>query len=192
MHTSFIRWGAALSAMAFCGMAEAHPGHGASYMAGLAHPLFGIDHLLAMLAVGIWAAQLGGRAMWLVPASFVTVMAAAGSLGMAGIPLPMVESGIATSVLLLGLLVAFAAKLPLALGSGLVALFAVFHGYAHGAEMPQSGLAWQYGLGFVLSTVLLHGLGLLLGRRLDSLNGMAVRILGALIASSGAWMLAVS
>lgn len=187
MITHFTRWSLALTALAFCGVAEAHPGHGASYMAGLAHPLFGLDHLLAMFAVGVWASQLGGRATWLVPVSFVTVMAVAAGFA-AGIALPMVESGIAASVLVLGLLVAFAVRLPFVLGCGMVGLFAVFHGYAHGAEMPQSA-TWQYGLGFVMATAALHGAGLLAGRNLNK-QAVWIRAVGAVVAASGAWMLA--
>ncbi len=168
MRTKFIRWCIALMPIAFCSMAYAHPGHTNGAMAGIIHPLLGLDHLFAMLAVGVWAAQLGGRAKWLLPTSFVTLMALAGSMGMAGIALPMVESGIATSVLLLGLLIAFSVKVTPALGAGIVGLFAVFHGYAHGVEMPLLGSPWQYGFGFVVSTTVLHGLGLLLGGRLQT------------------------
>ena len=107
MQTNMTRWGIALTAMAVSSVAHAHPGHDGNYLAGFIHPFMGLDHLLAMLAVGVWAAQLGGRARWLVPASFVTFMAVAASAGMSGIVLPMVESGIATSVLLLGFLISF-------------------------------------------------------------------------------------
>lgn len=185
MRSNYTRAGLALVLLTICGTAAAHPGHGTSYMAGLAHPWLGADHLLAMLAVGLWAAQLGGRARWLVPLSFVSVMAAAGALGMAGVSLPMVESGIAASVLVLGLLIAVAARLPVGAGASLVALFAIFHGYAHGAEMPADGSAWGYGLGFVLSTAALHGIGLALGRQ----GGKMVRVLGIAIAAAGALML---
>jgi urease accessory protein len=188
MQTPFIRWSLALATLAFCGVAEAHPGHGIGYMAGLAHPFLGLDHLLAMFAIGVWASQLGGRATWLVPASFVTVMAVAAGFGAAGIALPMVESGIAASVLVLGLLVAFAVRLPFVLGCAMVGLFAVFHGYAHGAEMPQSA-TWQYSLGFVMATAALHGAGLLAGRSLNK-QAVWIRAVGTVVAASGAWMLA--
>jgi len=188
MQLNLKRFGLGLALFIACGTAAAHPGHGMSYMSGLAHPLSGADHLLAMLAVGLWASQLVGRARWLVPASFVTVMTVAGGLGMAGIALPMVESGIAASVLALGLLVAMTARLPVASSSALVALFAVFHGYAHGAEMPAEGSVWAYGLGFVLSTAALHVAGLVLGR----FNHKLARVLGAAIAMAGAAMLAVA
>ena len=191
MRTNITRWSLALAVMAFSGMAQAHPGHVGGYLAGIAHPFTGLDHLLAMLAVGVWAAQLGGRAKWLVPASFIACMAVAASVGMSGIALPMVESGIATSVLLLGLLIAFSIKLPIALSASIVGLFAVFHGYAHGAEMPQLSTPWVYGIGFMLSTAALHGLGLLLGQGLHK-QVMWLRAVGILIVASGAWMVAVA
>ena len=115
-------------------------------------------------------------------------MAVSASVGMSGIALPMVESGIATSVLLLGLLIAFSIKLPTVLGAGIVGLFAVFHGYAHGAEIPQLSTPWIYGIGFVLSTAALHGMGLLLGQGLHK-QAIGLRALGAIIAASGAWMM---
>ena len=191
MCSNFIRWCIALTAIAFCSVADAHPGHGFDVMAGISHPFLGLDHLLAMVAVGVWASQLGGRAMWLVPASFVALMALAGSVGMGGIALPVVESGIATSVLLLGLLIAFAVKVRPALAAVIVASFAVFHGYAHGAEMPVLGTPWQYGFGFILSTAVLHGLGLLLGGSLRN-QGLGLRAAGVLVAASGACMMAAT
>jgi urease accessory protein len=191
MRTNIRRWSLALAVMAFSGMAQAHPGHGGGYLAGLTHPFTGLDHLLAMLAVGVWAAQLGGRAKWLVPASFIACMAVAASVGMSGIALPLVESGIVTSVLLLGLLIAFSIKLPVALSASIVGLFAAFHGYAHGAEMPLLSTPWLYGIGFVLSTAALHGTGLLLGQGLHK-QAMWLRAVGILIIASGAWMMAVA
>lgn len=190
MRTHFIRGSFVLIAMAFSSIAYAHPGHGDSYLAGVVHPFMGLDHLLAMLAVGVWAFQLGGRAKWLVPASFVALMAVAGALGMTGIALPMVESSIATSVLLLGLLIAFAVKMPPVLGAAIVGVFAVFHGYAHGTEMPLLATPLQYGIGFVLSTVALHGIGLLLGQGLHK-QAVWLRAAGALIAAGGVWMMAM-
>ena len=191
MRTHITRWSLALAVMAFSGMAQAHPGHVGGYLAGIAHPFTGLDHLLAMLAVGVWAAQLGGRAKWLVPASFIACMAVAASVGLSGIALPMVESGIATSVLLLGLLIAFSIKLPIALSASIVGLFAVFHGYAHGAEMPQLSTPWVYGIGFMLSTAALHGLGLLLGSGLHK-KAAGLRAIGILIIASGGWMMVVA
>lgn len=191
MRSKFIRSSFVVFIVAFCGIANAHPGHGGGYMAGMAHPFLGLDHLLAMIAVGAWAYQLGGRAKWLVPASFVALMAVAGGLGMEGFSLPMVEAGIATSVLLLGLLIAFSVKVSPVFGAGIVGLFAISHGFAHGVEMPALGEPWQYALGFVLSTAVLHGGGLLLGRGLQK-QALWLRAVGALVAASGVWMMAGS
>ena len=145
--------------------AEAHVGGGAGtgLAQGLAHPLGGIDHLLAMVAVGLWAAQVGGRAMWLVPLSFVAMMVAGALAGMNGLPLPLVESGILVSLFVLGLFVAFGLRLPTAAVMTIVGLFAVLHGHAHGTEMPQTVPAALYGLGFVLATGLLHLSGVVAG-----------------------------
>lgn len=168
------------------GTALAHPGHGGGFMDGVSHPLSGLDHLLAMFAVGIWAAQLGGRAIWAVPAGFVTVMTLAAWVGTTGIALPMVQSGIATSVLVLGLLITFSIRVTPILGGCLAGLFAIFHGYAHGAEMPGEAM-WPYGLGFVLTTVLLHGIGLFFGIRLRH-QARWLRGAGVVVAMCGVWM----
>lgn len=188
MSSKFIRGCIALGAVVFYGVANAHPGHGGGLMAGVAHPLFGLDHLLAMVAVGVWAYQLGGRATWLVPASFMGLMVVAGGAGMVNIGLPMVEIGIAMSVLVLGFLIAFSVRVTPAIGAAIVALFALFHGYAHGAEMPLMGSAWQYGIGFIVSTAALHGVGLVLGKGMDK-KGWLLRAVGAMVAASGAWMM---
>jgi urease accessory protein len=140
--------------------AFAHTGIGGNgFVAGFAHPLFGMDHLLAMLGIGIWGAQLGGRASWMVPASFVGVMVLGAALALAGAPLAMVEFGIGGSVLAIGGLIAFGARLPLALAMGLAGLFALFHGHAHGTELPGFAHPAAYGAGFVLATALLHAAG---------------------------------
>jgi urease accessory protein len=125
--------------------------------------LLGLDHLLAMLAIGLWAVQLGGRAVWIVPAAFVSVMALGGALGMTGANIPLVEQGILASVLILGLLVAAAVRLPLVASVAVVALFSLFHGFAHGAEMPASSQGLLYGAGFALATALLHASGIAAG-----------------------------
>ena len=170
--------------------AFAHPGHyERSVAGGLAHPLTGVDHILAMLAIGLWAAQLGGRAIWLIPTAFVSLMALGGVLGFNGVPIPFVESGIAASVLVLGLMIATAVKLPLKAGVPLVALFALFHGHAHGTELSAGMSAAAYGAGFVFSTAALHlaGIGLgLLTRRLSSAqlvrwSGAAISVCGLLL-----------
>jgi urease accessory protein len=148
-------------------VASAHTGVGdaTGFVHGFSHLFGGIDHVLAMVAVGIFAAHLGGRALWLVPISFVTVMAIGGALGMAGVPLPFVEIGIGLSVVALGLAIALQVGLPTLAAMGLVAFFAVFHGHAHGSEMANTASALAYGLGFVAATASLHGIGI--GLRLE-------------------------
>ncbi|MBL9142164.1 MAG: HupE/UreJ family protein [Verrucomicrobiaceae bacterium] len=143
-------------------LAHAHigVGHASGLLHGMAHPVSGLDHLCAMVAVGLWAAQCGGRTLWLVPLAFVSVMTVGGMLGAAGMPLPLVEQGIAASLLVLGLLMAAAVRLPLAASVGLVGLFALFHGHAHGTEMPDTASGLAYGLGFVIVTISLHLLGM--------------------------------
>ncbi|MBV9990556.1 MAG: HupE/UreJ family protein [Alphaproteobacteria bacterium] len=169
--------------------ASAHPGiaghtHGFAY--GLAHPLGGIDHVLAMVAVGMFAAHLGGRALWLLPLTFVSAMALAGIAGMTGLALPFVEIGIGLSVVVLGLAVALQWNMPALAAMGLVGFFAVFHGYAHGAEA--SGLA--YGAGFVCATALLHSVGIGLGLAIR--NRRMVHFVGAAISLAGVAILAAS
>ena len=168
-------------------VAEAHTfgSQGAGLMAGLTHPFVGLDHLLAMIAVGIWAGQLGGRAVWLIPLTFVSVMTAAATLASFGLLLPLVEPAIACSVLVLGLLIAGSVRLPTSVGAFLVGLFAVFHGYAHGLELPQAASPILYGAGFVLATALLHGLGIGFASN-SRQHKMLQRIAGySLIAASG-------
>ena len=168
-------------------VAEAHTfgSQGAGLMAGLTHPFVGLDHLLAMIAVGIWAGQLGGRAVWLIPLTFVSVMAAAATLASFGLLLPLMEPAIACSVLVLGLLIAGSVRLPTSVGALLVSLFAVFHGYAHGLELPQAASPILYGAGFVLATALLHGLGIGFASN-SRQHKMLQRIAGySLIAASG-------
>jgi urease accessory protein len=168
--------------------AFAHVGAGptSGFGNGLLHPIGGIDHLCAMIAVGLWAAQQGKRALWAVPLAFMSMMALGGALGMAGFSLPFVEQGIAASVLVLGVLIAAAARLPLAAGVLLVAAFAVFHGHAHGAEMPRTVSGLAYGAGFIAATALLHAGGIALGlslKKLDKPRGL--RLAGAAIAMCG-------
>ena len=139
------------------------PGHVHGFTNGLAHPLTGLDHICAMVAVGLWAAQRGGRALWLVPLVFVSVMTIGGILGMTGVQLPMVETGIVASVLILGVFIAAAVRLPLVVSALIVGIFALFHGFAHGAEMPDTASGLNYALGFVLATACLHLCGIGLG-----------------------------
>lgn len=171
--------------------AQAHTGHPIdSAGAGALHPLTGLDHLLAMLGVGIWAAHIGAtgerRATWLVPASFVVVMALGAVVGLSGMRLPLVEAGIVGSVVLIGLLIAATPRLPLWAPMGVVALFAFFHGFAHGAEMPASSSALAYGAGFLAATIGLHLLGIGVGmvaRRVAGIWGP--RVLGGGMALCG-------
>lgn len=169
-------------------LALAHIGVGETtgFMYGFWHPIGGADHMLAMVAVGLWAAQIGGRALWVVPCSFVGVMVLGGVLGITGLPVPFVEEGILVSVLVFGILIAGAFKLPLIYSSLIVSLFAIFHGHAHGAEMPESfGAAW-YAVGFALATATLHMAGMGLGVLMQKTNLQAVnRFAGVAIAFSG-------
>ena len=194
-----VRLSAPIAALAVAlapAIASAHTGIGATtgFLHGFWHPIGGIDHVLAMVAVGLFAAQLGGRALWAVPATFVAVMAAGGTLGMAGVALPAVEVGIALSVLVLGLVVLAGRRWPLGLAMALVAVFAVFHGHAHGSEMPVDASGLSYGLGFMLATALLHlagiGLGIGLGRLAATEGGRLIQASGAAIALAGVILLA--
>ncbi len=150
---------------------------------GFLHPLTGWDHLLAMFAVGLWAAQHRGRAMWLIPSSFVGVMLLGGILGLAGVSVPGAQAAIALSVLALGGLVATMTRFRPSLSMMVVGLFALFHGYAHGHEMPAAAAALPFSVGFVLSTAFLHGLGIAAGLRL-SRQPRVLRWAGAAIAAS--------
>jgi urease accessory protein len=168
--------------------AEAHllDAAGAGWAHGFVHPFSGLDHILAMVAVGAWAAQTGRPALWVLPAAFPLAMAAGGLLGVAGVPVPGIESGIAASVLILGLLIALRAKPPLALSIALVALFAVFHGHAHGIELPQAASPVLYGVGFIIATAILHLIGLGIGHVVRLPAGTtALRLGGGAIAAAG-------
>ncbi len=168
-------------------VAQAHDlaHQGASLSAGFIHPLSGWDHVLAMLAVGLWAAQQGGRVVWRLPLVFVASMTVGAIAAGAGLVLPAVETGITTSLLVLGLLLAFAVHPPAALGMALVGLFALFHGAAHGVEIPQSASAQTFALGFILATTLLQLLGIYLGRLCQGvLATKLLRIWGSGIAAT--------
>lgn len=184
---------AAVLGLALTAPAFAHTGIGAQgngFVAGLLHPLMGLDHMLAMLGVGIWAAQLGKRATWLVPAAFVAVMIAGAGLALAGAPLPMVEFGIAGSVLAIGALIAFGARMPVGLAMGLVGLFALFHGHAHGTELPGFANPAAYGAGFAIATALLHvaGVGIAVAVRKHAAR-LPFRVAGAAMAAVGGGLL---
>ena len=147
--------------------AWAHVGAGetSGFARGFIHPITGIDHVLAMVAVGMFAANLGGRALWAVPLTFVGVMAVGGALGVAGVWIPLVEAGITVSVIVLGAAVALRWQWPIVAAMALVGLFAIFHGHAHGAEMPANASGAEYAAGFMIATALLHvvGIGISLG-----------------------------
>jgi urease accessory protein len=148
--------------MLAAGPALGHPGHGstASFAAGIAHPFGGLDHIAVMVAVGLWAALKGGRALWLWPAAFVGVMLVGAAFGMAHVPVPLVEPGILASVVALGLLVALAVDLPVWTGAAIVAVFALLHGHAHGTEVVETVSGAEYMAGFALATATLHGVGI--------------------------------
>jgi urease accessory protein len=165
MKMSSMAWMILGVGLAMPGVALAHVGvdHGYGFGAGLGHPVGGLDHLLAMLAVGLWAAQLGGRARWALPATFVGVMVLGGLMGLSGGALALMEPMIVWSVPLLGLFLLGAWRLPVVVAAVAVGAFAWFHGYAHGAEMPASGHALGYMIGFAVSTAALHGAGFAAG-----------------------------
>jgi urease accessory protein len=170
-------------------LAHTGVGHASGFMHGFMHPLGGLDHQLAMILVGIFAYQLGGRALWLVPLTFVGVMALGGFLGVAGVRVPFIEAGIALSVIVLGAIVAFGARIPVAVAMGIVGLFAIFHGHAHGSEMPLDASGVAYGLGFMLATAILHavgiGIGFLIGMTSKSLGNNVYRLAGGLASLAG-------
>jgi urease accessory protein len=167
--------------------AFAHTGEGTGgFLAGLAHPVFGPDHVVAMVAVGLWGAFLGAPAIWLLPIVFPLVMAGGGVLGILGVPLPAVETGIAASAIVLGLMVALAARPPLWAAALLVGAFAIFHGYAHGKELPDGANAVAFSAGFVIATGLLHLTGIAFGLTARWPAGrFAVRGAGTVIALVG-------
>lgn len=177
------------SLMVLPSLALAHPGHSHEehgFMSGLLHPIGGADHLLAMIAVGLWAASLSTRlksAVWAVPASFVALMIVGFIFGLQSGSIPMTEQAIAASVLIIGLAAAWAKQVPVILASAVVAIFAFFHGVAHGAEMGH-GTASLFGLGFVISTIALHAIGVAIGMALSS-RVMLTRVVGTVIGLIG-------
>jgi urease accessory protein len=175
-------------------VALAHVGQGdlsGGFVSGVLHPIMGPDHVVAMVAVGLWGAQLGAPAIWVLPVTFPLVMAFGGVLGALGIPVPAIEIGIAVSAIVLGAMVAFSARPPLWVAMLLVGVFAVFHGYAHGAELPESANAITYSIGFVVATGTLHALGILVGTvNRWKLGSKLLRLGGTLIAFAGLYFLA--
>jgi urease accessory protein len=162
--------------------AIAHPQTGVAlgFKSGFLHPLSGLDHILAMVSVGIWGSQLGKPAIWLLPVTFPMVMAFGGVLGFRGVPLPDVEVGVALSAPVLGLMIALSARPPLWIAAVIVGIFALFHGYAHGKELPHAAQPLAFGMAFVLATGMLHAFGISLGTLHQWASGARVlRLLGA-------------
>lgn len=172
-------------------VAFAHTGVGgtAGFSHGFMHPITGLDHVLAMVMVGVLAWQSGGRALWLVPMTFVLVTATGSALGVAGIGMPFVEVGIALSVIVFGSIVAIGIRAPVAIAMAVVSLFAIFHGHAHGSEMPETAAGMAHGLGFMLGTALLHAAGIVLGfliaKMSESQGPVLVRTTGGATALAG-------
>jgi urease accessory protein len=190
-RTSFLRLRLVVSAhgamLVACSPAFAHTGSGSGgFIGGFAHPVFGPDHVVAMVAVGLWGAFLGPPAIWLLPILFPLVMAGGGAAGILGLPLPGVEIGIAVSAIMLGLMVALAARPPLWIAAVLVGAFAIFHGHAHGRELPPGADAVAFSVGFVVATGLLHLAGIAFGLLARWPAGrVTVRAAGGAIALAG-------
>jgi urease accessory protein len=173
-------------------LAHAHVGAGetSGLLHGMGHPLSGLDHVCAMVAVGLWAAQMGGRSIWAVPLTFITVMALGGILGTIGINLPFVETGIVISVLTLGVLIAASVRLSLVASVVMVGLFAIFHGHAHGSEMPETASGLAYAAGFIIATAFLHSCGIGLGIAIQRLAGPKIaRFAGTAIVLCAGYLL---
>ncbi|OBQ81244.1 HupE/UreJ family protein [Mesorhizobium sp. WSM3873] len=168
--------------------AYAHVGVGttSSFTAGFMHPLSGLDHMTVMIAVGLWAAMKGSKAVWAWPLAFVGVMMAGAALGMLQVPVPFVEPGILASVVALGLLVALAVDLPVSAGVAIIGLFALFHGHAHGTEVPENAGGLEYMAGFAVATALLHGIGIAAALGLGLRFRALARLAGAACATVGA------
>lgn len=174
-------------------LALAHTEEGVvgGFISGFLHPIYGPDHVVAMVAVGLWGAFLGSPAIWLLPVVFPLVMAFGGALGVLGLPLPGVEIGIAGSAIVLGLMVLLTVRPPLWVAAVLVGAFGIFHGHAHGTELPEASNPLSYAIGFVLATGLMHLAGIAFGLLAHSPRGrLAVRSAGALISASGLYFLA--
>lgn len=188
----YFRIAVTLAALALPNIAHAHVGlHTDGAFAGFSHPFSGLDHILAMVAVGFWASTLGGKARWIVPSAFVAVMAVGGVMGIYGVPLPMVETGIALTVAVLGLLVAFEVKVPTFVAALIVGICALFHGHAHGSELPDMARAEGYVVGFMAATIVLHLIGIgFASLRFGKAGQLLVRAAGAAVALAGAVLLA--
>jgi urease accessory protein len=191
LHTPWTKFSVSGVLMCIAAASYAHTGEGAAngFVAGVLHPLTGFDHLLAMVAVGIWGATLGVPLVWALPVAFPLLMVVGGILGINGVPLPFIESGIAASVVVLGLAIAMAWRAPVPIALAIVAAFGVFHGYAHGAELPSAASPAAYVAGFVLCTGALHLAGIAIGtlKRLSK-GPQLLRASGGLIALAGVWI----
>ncbi|EEE43291.1 HupE/UreJ family protein [Roseibium alexandrii] len=177
-----------LVSFALAAPALAHTGHGygGGFISGFAHPILGWDHVAAMVAVGLWGAFLGAPSIWILPIVFPLVMAFGAVLGILGVPIPAVEAGIALSAVVLGLMIALAVRAPIWVSAVLVGLFAIFHGYAHGTELPVSANVFAYAIGFVLATGMLHMIGIAFGILVKWPAGrIAVRGAGGVISLAG-------
>jgi urease accessory protein len=171
-------------------LAHDQQGQAAGFLAGLQHPVSGLDHVLAMVAVGLWGAQLGAPAIWVLPIAFPLVMAMGAMLGFLGVPVPGIEVGIAASGILLGTMVMLEARVPLLVAASLVGLFAIFHGHAHGTELPPQQSALLYSMGFVIMTGCLHAAGIGIGAAHRWRWGRALlRAAGAIVATGGVWFM---
>lgn len=175
-------------------LAHTVAGDSSGLVHGFVHPIAGLDHILAMVAVGLLAARLGGRAVWAVPLSFITMMIVGGILGANGIGLPYVELGISGSVLVLGLVIAFSGRIPATLAMAMAGFLALFHGHAHGVEMPIDAAGLAYGAGFAFATALLHAAGLAFGfganRLAGAMSAKASRLAGGVMAAAGVGLMA--
>jgi urease accessory protein len=171
-------------------LAHREVGQATGFLSGFEHPISGLDHVLAMIAVGLWGAVLGPPAIWVLPVAFPVMMAFGGLMGLLGFPLPGVEIGIAVSAVVLGAMVLAQLRPPLWIAAALVAFFAIFHGHAHGRELPEGTNALLYSLGFVVATGLLHAVGILLGEAHRwSAGRQAVRAAGGGVALAGLFFL---
>lgn len=191
MRLNTLKMGLVALVAAIPALASAHPGHehASSFMTGFMHPMVGLDHLLAMLAIGLWGASLGGRALWAVPVAFVATMLFGGGLVIAGVQIPFIEQGIALSVILIGALLVSAVRFPIVASISIAGLFAVFHGAAHGVEIPLHTNAMEYGLGFAAATLALHIVGLGFGTTMIRFQTPIVtRVTGSLIALAGVFL----
>lgn len=184
-HARFIV-AAALAASALPAFAHSETGQASGFLAGFAHPFSGLDHVLAMVAVGLWGAQLGAPAIWLLPVTFPMVMAFGGFLGLVGVGIPGVEPGIAASAVLLGAAVMTERRIPLFAAAALVGFFAIFHGHAHGTELPEGQNGLLYSLGFVVATGCLHAFGIAVGAVHRWPSGrVALRVAGSVVSLAG-------